>query len=384
MSPVALADRRSIGATPPSLLSRRGVGLQNEWACRERAARPGEWLQRGEKQFGLVRQVLHSAGEPLGAASRALFEPRFGHDFSQVRVHSDAKAVESARAVNASAYALGNQIVFGEGQYAPRTAAGQRLIAHELTHVLQQRRGGTSDAKPSFASLRIGPPGDGFERQAKAAASSMSASSRPLPQALAEGSPCLRRQPVDEARTGQSDSDPLPYREAMETTVQGLHQAYQRACTGVDTLKRLEPFLKPRESPDVVGKELTLVERTEFSAREVVQRLERRVNRLPDILRRREAAKEASRNPESGEEPNKTDLLGRPNRKGPTDVLPRQLRMLRFDEKFIEPEFGPGYVVGSLADELAKARCELSKARWEFMAFMRTGRLPGPRRIPRG
>jgi hypothetical protein len=65
-------------------------------------------------------------------------ELRFGFDFSQVRVHTDAQAAESARAVNALAYTVGSDIVFGAGQYAPGTAAGKRLLAHELTHVVQQ------------------------------------------------------------------------------------------------------------------------------------------------------------------------------------------------------------------------------------------------------
>lgn len=69
---------------------------------------------------------------------RTYFEPRFGQDFSQVRVHTDARAVESAQAVNALAYTVGRNIVFRAGQYAPGTAEGRRLLAHELTHVVQQ------------------------------------------------------------------------------------------------------------------------------------------------------------------------------------------------------------------------------------------------------
>ena len=65
-------------------------------------------------------------------------ESRFGHDFSQVRVHVDSQAVESAGAVNALAYTVGRDIVFGPGRYAPQTSDGRRLLAHELTHVLQQ------------------------------------------------------------------------------------------------------------------------------------------------------------------------------------------------------------------------------------------------------
>ncbi len=65
-------------------------------------------------------------------------EPRFGHDFSQVRIHTDERAAETARAVNALAYTVGRDVVFGAGQYAPQTDEGRRLLAHELTHVVQQ------------------------------------------------------------------------------------------------------------------------------------------------------------------------------------------------------------------------------------------------------
>lgn len=86
----------------------------------------------------IVQDVLSSPGQPLDAATRAFFEPRFGHDFSRVRVHDDRRAGQSASDVSANAYAVGNDIVFGAGQFAPSTTAGRRLIAHELTHVVQQ------------------------------------------------------------------------------------------------------------------------------------------------------------------------------------------------------------------------------------------------------
>ena len=86
----------------------------------------------------IVHEVLASPGQPLDASTRALFEPRFGHDFSQVRVHSDAAAEQSARELKAHAYTVGNNIVFGAGRLAPGTHEGQRLLAHEMTHVVQQ------------------------------------------------------------------------------------------------------------------------------------------------------------------------------------------------------------------------------------------------------
>jgi hypothetical protein len=87
-----------------------------------------------------VDHVLASSGSPLDPALRQDMEQRFGHDFSAVRVHSDGPAAQSARDVTARAYTVGNNIVFGEGQYVPATRHGRRLIAHELTHVVQSSR----------------------------------------------------------------------------------------------------------------------------------------------------------------------------------------------------------------------------------------------------
>jgi bacterioferritin-associated ferredoxin len=87
---------------------------------------------------GIVEEVLGTAGRPLDAGVRAWMEPRFGHDFTGVRVHAGTDAAASAEAVGARAYTVGRHIVFGAGEYQPGTAAGQRLLAHELTHVAQQ------------------------------------------------------------------------------------------------------------------------------------------------------------------------------------------------------------------------------------------------------
>ncbi|MFL5383255.1 MAG: DUF4157 domain-containing protein [Longimicrobiaceae bacterium] len=87
----------------------------------------------------VVREVLGSPGRPLDPEARAFMESRFGHDFGGVRVHHDAAAAQSADAVDARAYALGDDLVFARGEYAPGTAAGRSLLAHELAHVVQQR-----------------------------------------------------------------------------------------------------------------------------------------------------------------------------------------------------------------------------------------------------
>src|SRR6185295_5949944 len=87
----------------------------------------------------VVHETLRSQGQPLDPEARTAMEASFRQDFSGVRVHSDGTAAASARAVGARAYTVGSDVVFGESQYAPAGAAGQRLLAHELAHVVQQR-----------------------------------------------------------------------------------------------------------------------------------------------------------------------------------------------------------------------------------------------------
>lgn len=96
----------------------------------------------------IVHEVLRSPGRPLDSGTRADMELRFGHDLSRVRVHTDEDAARSANAVNALAYTVGQDVVFSAGQYAPETSAGQRLLAHELTHTIQQRNAVCPEVKP--------------------------------------------------------------------------------------------------------------------------------------------------------------------------------------------------------------------------------------------
>lgn len=98
----------------------------------------------------MVNRVLNSPGKPLDAAVHRAFEPRFGHDFSGVRVHSDAEAAASARALHANAYTLGQHIAFDTGKYEPQTREGRKLIAHELAHTVQQKHGGSDSGRLSL------------------------------------------------------------------------------------------------------------------------------------------------------------------------------------------------------------------------------------------
>jgi hypothetical protein len=100
----------------------------------------------------IVHDALSSPGQPLDAGTRAFFEPRFGHDFGHVRIHADWLAEESARAVDAQAYTVKHHVVFGPSQYSPCTLPGRRLLAHELTHVMQQAAASHQLRPADFAS----------------------------------------------------------------------------------------------------------------------------------------------------------------------------------------------------------------------------------------
>jgi hypothetical protein len=123
--PVRSENMRS---TTTPLLQRRGTGGGTSFA----GTSP------------VLREALSSQGKPLDPAARAFFEPRFGHDFGNVRVHSDARAAKFARDVEARAFTVGNDIVLGTGHGNFRQGSEGELLAHELTHVVQQQRGSLS------------------------------------------------------------------------------------------------------------------------------------------------------------------------------------------------------------------------------------------------
>jgi Domain of unknown function (DUF4157)/Protein-glutamine gamma-glutamyltransferase len=117
----------------------------------------------------IVHDVLCSPGQLLDFGTREFMESRFGHDFSQVRIHTDAQAAESALTVNALAYTAGRDVVMGAGQYAPGTIEGRKLLAHELTHTIQQRN--LSQRKTEDLTINL--PDDHFEKEADAIAQSV-------------------------------------------------------------------------------------------------------------------------------------------------------------------------------------------------------------------
>jgi len=160
MSARQLFSGESAAPAPASFTPVRSGLLQRKCACGGTPGATGECgecaqkLQRqtrgsrGEARNDssvppIVHEVLRSPGQSLDSATRAFFEPRFGHDFSSVSVHADARAGASARAVGALAYTVGRDIIFSEGTYAPTTVEGRSLLAHELAHTLQQSGSGS-------------------------------------------------------------------------------------------------------------------------------------------------------------------------------------------------------------------------------------------------
>ncbi|MEM8699168.1 MAG: DUF4157 domain-containing protein, partial [Pseudomonadota bacterium] len=141
-----------------------------------------------------VHATLARPGRPLDPSSRQFFEPRFGRDFSEVRVHDNPAAAASARDVNARAYTVGPQIVFGSGQFRPDHAAGRALIGHELAHVVQQ----SSARRPAAGqAIPIASPSSSSERQAEAVGARIGGGGavtralqpRPAPLGLAKADP---------------------------------------------------------------------------------------------------------------------------------------------------------------------------------------------------
>ncbi|MBC8028991.1 MAG: DUF4157 domain-containing protein [Pyrinomonadaceae bacterium] len=167
-----LSDSGSLA--PVESVSGNGTFQREDWRSQrpqaQRATTNSELATRNTKPEGpkaggvlpIVHEVLRAPGQPLDAETRGFMETRFGQDFSQVRLHTDAQAAESAQEVNALAYTVGQDVVFGAGQFQPTTARGQRLLTHELTHTIQQ--GAAYSGLP--ARLEISKPENVAEQEA--------------------------------------------------------------------------------------------------------------------------------------------------------------------------------------------------------------------------
>jgi hypothetical protein len=178
-----------------------------------------------EEERSPVHDVIGSGGRPLEPDVRTDMEARLGHDFSDVRVHDDSAASSSAQAVNAHAYTVGSNVVFQRDQYDPSSAAGKVTLAHELTHVVQQRSGpveGTS----APGGIKVSDPSDRFEREASANAERVMASPAPVQTAaLSSSGPAVQREEMpeeDELQGSFVQREDAPVPEEDEEPVQGL------------------------------------------------------------------------------------------------------------------------------------------------------------------
>jgi Zn-dependent peptidase ImmA (M78 family) len=204
----------------------------------------------------IVHEVLRSPGQPLDTASRAFFEPRFGHDFSKVRVHTDERAAQSARSVNALAYAVGRDIVFDSQQYAPHSIAGRKLLAHELSHVVQQRH---ARSDPHGLALDAGRT-DPREREAEAISRRL-LSGQPVSIASQSASAAIQRQPKEPELTPDAAGGcGVCFRgdlKAVGNTAHALIQAefeslYPGLITNFPLKIKGKPFIISEGVPDLV------------------------------------------------------------------------------------------------------------------------------------
>jgi Domain of unknown function (DUF4157) len=218
-------------------------------------------------------------------------EPRFGQDFSHVRVHTDARAAESARAVNAQAYTLGSEIVFGPGKYSPQFPHGRKLMAHELAHVAQQRG---SRQESLSTQLCIGKADDQWEHEANRSADTVIGTARSIP-----GMPLGLKPPgwmIQRDKGGGDKAQPAP-----SWTVDELKKMLDACDGGLGIWAKAKKANKDKDPKIVPGSggqvdtmtgEITLDKTQDkcFAVQQLIQELSN-LSRGPDINKLQESAR---------------------------------------------------------------------------------------------
>ena len=184
----------------------------------QRSAGNGAVTSLMEEERSPVHDVVSSGGRPLEPEVRSDMEARLGHDFSDVRVHDDSAAADSATAVNAHAYTVGSNVVFQRDKYDPSSTEGKTTLAHELTHVVQQRNGPV-DGSSAPGGIKLSDPSDRFEREAASNAERVMSAPAPVQtSAVSEAGPSVQRHAAeDEApvqglfvqREGEEEEEPV-------------------------------------------------------------------------------------------------------------------------------------------------------------------------------
>lgn len=217
-----------------AMLSRKSVaGLTSKAMVASEPANKGPRIEAQDAAGVEMETAGSSFGSPLPEDVRTFMETRFHHSFSSIRIHTGSDAEASARALNADAYTIGNRVVFGAGQYQPNTATGRQLIAHELSHTLQQ----AGETHNSIASLVLGELGGSLEQQADRAADAVMAGSRPP--ALTRSALRIQRQAKEaNATTANLVSARIPIN--MLSDLYGTPGAFKVASLKKGTLLRVE------------------------------------------------------------------------------------------------------------------------------------------------
>jgi hypothetical protein len=188
---ISASPSRSKNPPPAAIFAAEPVALpsRRHCACGGGCPRCRGSMKNSMTAPSIVSDVLRTSGAPLPSSVRMDMQTRFGEDLSDVRVHTDSHAARSAQAVSAHAYTVGSHIAFGTGRYAPHTVTGRRTLAHELTHVLQQRGAATTSA------LSVGPAGDAAEQEADSISARVTAGGAgPVSVRAQSGVQMLRRQ----------------------------------------------------------------------------------------------------------------------------------------------------------------------------------------------
>jgi hypothetical protein len=252
----------------------------------------GEEVKRARDQLPADTRegAARSGGKPLAPTVRRTMESRLGHSFADVRVHSDGSAASQARAVGARAFAIGRDVVFGAGQFAPGTPKGQALLAHELAHVVQQRASGDSD--PARAEHEAADAG-----RAVASGGSFAPAARTGPQLAKqeEGEEPTMSVPVAAVSV-------MPVERQLVTTREQITGVTAAITAGVTELGKLEEAKRPPVRDRIYGLERELAHALENNVTlltsrilELEQRaaseekLESEIAELRDELRRNQA-----------------------------------------------------------------------------------------------
>lgn len=250
--------------------------LQGNCACGASAGMSGQCDECQNKSFSTqrtgssesaasstVQQGLSKPGKPLDEQTRRSMEAGLGHDFSNVRVHTDEQADAAARSLGASAYTVGNDLVFASGKYDPESAAGKERIAHELTHVVQQRLTHGQSTSPAHeaearnAGARLGSGGRMTVAQA-APASSVQFDKEKGDNALDEKAKKIIAIAADTTRTGEQRAVAIvqaiidEYYAADKPLVDSVVHDNAKAGSGVLASQKFSKTSKPEESTGII------------------------------------------------------------------------------------------------------------------------------------